>query len=47
TRVFFDTKGEEIASIFSGGPSVNVKSLVEVLNQVAPTKSNYWRQITF
>ncbi|WP_363317789.1 DUF4835 family protein [uncultured Dokdonia sp.] len=47
TRVFFDTKGEEIASIFSGGPSVNVKSLTEVLNQVAPTKSNYWRQITF
>lgn len=47
TRVFFDTKGEEIASIFSGGPSVNITSLVETLNQVAPTKSNYWRQISF
>ena len=47
TRVFFDTKGEEIASIFSGGPSVNITSLVETLNQVAPTKSNFWRQITF
>ncbi|AWH74472.1 DUF4835 domain-containing protein [Dokdonia sp. Dokd-P16] len=47
TRVFFDTKAEEIASIFSSGPSVNITSLVEVLNQVAPTKSNFWRQIKF
>lgn len=47
TRVFFDTKGEEIASIFSGGPSVNITSLVETLNQVAPTKSSFWRQIKF
>lgn len=47
TRVFFDTKAEEIAAMFSGGPSVNIKDLLEVLNKVAPTKSTFWRQITF
>lgn len=47
TRVFFDTKSEEIAAIFTGGPTVNVKDLLEILNKVAPTKSTFWRQITF
>jgi len=47
TRVFFDTKAEEIASIFSSGPSVNITTLVETLNQVAPTKSSFWREIKF
>lgn len=47
TRVFFDTKAEEIAAIYSGGPTVNVKDLLETLNKVAPTKSTFWRQITF
>ncbi|MAW94613.1 MULTISPECIES: DUF4835 family protein [unclassified Leeuwenhoekiella] len=45
TRVFFDSKAEEIASIFSGGPQVNISSLVSMLNKVAPTKSTYWQQI--
>ncbi|PHR95923.1 MAG: DUF4835 domain-containing protein [Leeuwenhoekiella sp.] len=45
TRVFFDSKAEEIASIFSGGPQVNISSLVSTLNKVAPTKSTYWQQI--
>ncbi|MFI8378136.1 DUF4835 family protein [Leeuwenhoekiella sp. NPDC079379] len=45
SRVFFDTKAEEIASMFSGGPQVNVSNLVTVLNKVAPTKSSYWQQI--
>ena len=44
-RVFFDTKAEEIASMFSGGPQVNVSNLVTILNKVAPTKSSYWQQI--
>lgn len=47
TRVFFDTKAEEIAAMFSGGPSVNITDLIEILNKVAPTKSTFWRQITF
>ena len=45
TRVFFDSKAEEIASIFSGGPQVNISNLVSILNKVAPTKSTYWQQI--
>ncbi|MGO4910976.1 DUF4835 family protein [Leeuwenhoekiella sp. W20_SRS_FM14] len=45
SRVFFDTKAEEIASMFSGGPQINVSNLVTVLNKVAPTKSSYWQQI--
>lgn len=47
TRVFFDTKAEEISAMFSGGPSVNITTLVETLNQVAPTKSKFWKAIKF
>ncbi len=47
TRVFFDTKAEEIASIFSGGPQINIKDLVETLNRIAPTKSTFWKEIKF
>lgn len=47
TRVFFDTKAEEISAMFSGGPSVNITALVETLNQVAPTKSKFWKAIKF
>lgn len=47
SRVFFDAKAEEIASMFAGGPQVNIKELVETLNRVAPTKASLWRQIKF
>ena len=47
TRVFFDAKAEEVSQVFSGGPQVNISSLVSTLNKVAPTKSNYWQQIKF
>lgn len=47
TRVFFDSKAEEITSIFSGGPQVNIADLQETLNRIAPTKSTFWRQINF
>lgn len=47
TRVFFDSKAEEITAIFSGGPQVNISDLLETLNKIAPTKSTFWRQITF
>ncbi|WGK64891.1 type IX secretion system protein PorD [Croceiramulus getboli] len=47
TRVFFDAKAEEISQVFSDGPQVNIKDLVETLNRVAPTKANYWRSISF
>ncbi len=46
-RVFFDAKGDEIADIFSGGPSVNVTSVIDVLNRIAPTYASKWRNINF
>ena len=46
-RVFFDAKGDEIADIFSGGPSVNVTSVLDILNRIAPTYASKWRDISF
>lgn len=46
-RVFFDAKGDEITDIFSGGPSVNVTSVIDILNRIAPTYSSKWRNINF
>lgn len=47
TRVFFDAKSDEITSIFSGGPSVSVNDLTDVLNKVSPLNSTKWAQIKF
>lgn len=47
TRVFFDTKAQEIADMFSGGPQVNITELLDVLNTIAPTKSTFWKNIKF
>ena len=46
-RVFFDAKAEEIAQIFSGGPSVNIAETTETLNKIAPMHSAKWRNIKF
>ncbi len=46
-RVFFDAKADEIESIFTGGPSVDISDMVDVLNKVAPTYSSKWRSIKF
>lgn len=46
-RVFFDAKADEITDIFSGGPSVNVTTVLDVLNRIAPTYSSKWRDISF
>jgi len=46
-RTFFDAKADEIQSIFSGGHQVNIVSLVENLNRMAPTKRSNWDQIKF
>ncbi|MGJ8593689.1 MAG: DUF4835 family protein [Aquaticitalea sp.] len=46
-RVFFDAKGDEIADIFSGGPSVNITSVIDILNRIAPTYASKWRDINF
>ena len=46
-RVFFDAKSDEIASIYSGGPNVDIANLIDVLNRVAPTYSSKWRNIKY
>lgn len=45
TRVFFDSKSDEIVSIFSGGPAVNTAELIEILNRVSPLNSAKWNKI--
>ncbi|AVI51555.1 DUF4835 domain-containing protein [Pukyongia salina] len=46
-RTFFDAKSDEIQDIFSGGPQVEIASLVENLNRMAPTKRSNWSEIKF
>jgi hypothetical protein len=46
-RVFFDAKSDEIASIYTGGPNVDIANLIDVLNRVAPTYSSKWRNIKY
>jgi hypothetical protein len=47
TRLFFDAKSDEILSIFSGGPSVNISDLVESLNKTSPLNSSKWELIKY
>lgn len=47
TRVFFDAKSDEIVSIFSGGPSIPVGDLTDMLNKVSPLNATKWSQIKF
>lgn len=46
-RTFFDAKSDEIQSIYSGGPQVDITKLVENLNRLAPTKQANWAEIKF
>lgn len=46
-RTFFDAKAEEIQGIFSGGPNVDIRKLVENLTRMAPTKRDNWSKIKF
>jgi len=46
-RVFFDSKADEISNILSGGPSVNIAQTVQILNKIAPTYSDNWKDIKF
>lgn len=45
TRVFFDTKADEILSIFTGGPKVDSTDLVDNLNRVSPLNASSWSKI--
>ena len=46
-RTFFDAKADEVAQIFSGGPSVNIKEVVEALNNMAPNHTEKWGNIRY
>lgn len=46
-RTFFDAKADEIEQIFSGGPSVDIREVVDALNSMAPTFSEKWSNIRY
>lgn len=46
-RVFFDAKADEVAKVFGGGPSVNISSVVNTLNKIAPIHAAKWNKIKF
>jgi hypothetical protein len=47
TRIFFDSKADEIVSIFTGGPSVNIDGFVDKLSKISPINSAKWSTIKF
>ncbi len=47
TRVFFDTKADEIISIFNGGPKTDMKEVLKNLNKLSPTNFSKWNQIKY
>ncbi|MBT8302338.1 MAG: DUF4835 family protein [Maribacter sp.] len=46
-QTFFDAKSDEIQSIFSDGPKVDVVKLKETLNRIAPLYSSTWNEIKY
>ncbi|NJY62190.1 DUF4835 family protein [Salinimicrobium sp. CDJ15-81-2] len=46
-RTFFDAKADEVAQIFSGGPSLDIKEVVDALNTMAPNHSEKWGNIRY
>lgn len=46
-RTFFDAKADELEQIFSDGPNVNIASLKETLQSIAPMHSSKWSNIKF
>ncbi|MFZ4670576.1 MAG: DUF4835 family protein [Flavobacterium sp.] len=47
TRIFFDAKVDEIVSILSGGPNVELADTIETLNRLSPLNSSKWASIKF
>lgn len=44
-RTFFDAKGDEVVTIFSGGPQIDTVKLLETLNRISPLNSQKWNKI--
>lgn len=47
TRIFFDAKSDEIVSVFSGGPSIEITKLSNILNRISPTNAAKWQNVKF
>ena len=45
SRVFFDTKSDEISAMFSAGPIVTTTELVATLNRISPLNGTKWNKI--
>ena len=46
-RTFFDAKADEVEQIFSGGPSVDIREVVDALNTMAPNYTEKWGNIRY
>jgi len=47
-RVFLDAKEDELVQVFSGGPDTEkTQKMIQVLQRVAPTRSNSWEEIEY
>jgi len=46
-QTFFDAKSDEIRSIFSDGPKVDIVKLKETLSKIAPSYSSTWNDIKY
>lgn len=46
-RVFFDAKADEIVSIYSAGPSMDIRDLLGSLNTISPINSSKWAGIKY
>lgn len=46
-RTFFDAKADEVEQVFSGGPAVNIREVVDALNTMAPNFSERWGNIRY
>jgi hypothetical protein len=47
TRVFFDAKSDEIVSIYSAGPAMDLRDLIGNLNTISPLNSSKWAGIRY
>lgn len=47
TRVFFDAKSDEIVSVFSAGPAMDIRDLIGNLNSISPMNSSKWASIHY
>lgn len=45
TRMFFDGKSDEIVSVFSGGPKMDISDLLDKLSRISPINASKWASI--